>query len=199
MSIIERPISTFCQNWPIWNYCKKLTETENSVKLKINASSGTYIGSHHDTLTVLPVSYLEEKAKAFRLTPINWPIGLGKDFIKSKSFNRQLKWLMIWTLCVEIPEFSFWFWLLFRLLIGEAGFKHCVSVKLLTEIWWHFSKVNIAWLWSTICSTKMATETTIFHEKIFTPFFIPVIVKSWPVIVIEIRVLVGLHSFLYQA
>ena len=198
MSIIERPISTFCQNWPIWNYCKKLTETENSVKLKINASSGTYYRFtpwYFDGSTSI---ITRRKGKAFRLTPINWPIGLGKDFIKSKSFNRQLKWLMIWTLCVEIPEFSFWFWLLFRLLIGEAGFEHCVSIKI-AEIWGHFSKVYIAWLWSTVCSSKMATETTVFHEKIFTPFFIPVIVKSWPVIVIEIRVLVGLHSFLYQA
>ena len=39
-TMVDRYISTFCQNWPISNYCKELTE--NSVNLKMNASSGTY-------------------------------------------------------------------------------------------------------------------------------------------------------------
>ena len=35
-SMVDRYISTFCQNWPISNYCKELTETENSINLKLS-------------------------------------------------------------------------------------------------------------------------------------------------------------------
>ena len=147
-----------------------------------------------------PLSYLEKNDEVSWLSPINWPIVSGKDFIKSKSLIRQLKWLIIWILRVEIPEFSSWFWLFFGLFLGFLGchFKHSVSIEIVTEIRRHFSKVYIAGFWSTISSSIMATETTIFYQKIFAPFLIPVIVKSWPVIVIEFWVLVGLHSINYR-
>ena len=107
-------------------------------------------------------------------------------------------------LCVEIPKFSFWSRLFFGLLglfrffhfsrmCRENVIEHSISIKI-AKIGWHLSKVDKAWLWSAVCCTKMTTKTIIFDQKIFTPCLVPVIIKCWPIIIVECRILVELQT-----
>ena len=161
----------------------------------------TYIGRSRSECVVSPLAQLQQPAKAPECPPIVFWLLEGKILFIEKLLIDSLT--VKWILGVEIPEFSFWpsrlFWFFrfFRLFFGRMGCKdvieHSTSIKI-AKIRRHSGKVCITWLWSTVCSAKMTTETIVLYEKVFTPLFIPVIVECWPVIVIEFWILERLHS-----
>ena len=161
----------------------------------------TYIGRSRSECVVSPLEQLQQPAKAPECPPIVFWLLEGKILFIGKVLIDSLT--VKWILGVEIPEFSFWpsrlFWFFgfFRLFFGRMGCKdvieHSTSIKI-AKIRRHSGEVRITWLWSTVCSAKMTTETIVLYEKVFTPLFIPVIVECWPVIVIEFWILERLHS-----